>query len=175
VHGRQNGKKCNKGGQHALLLDAQRRYIYAWTPCHKFFEVKSPFTAMGPAEVVCMMDIIRPLVKGETMEPTDKRRKIFDEKVHVPMDNFFSGDEILRYLGEDGWKATITCRCDWLPKGVPKHISTTSKQCQSMQDPKLQDLSNQSLLLRMSYSPRRNLELTRTMQKGREQNRKKMI
>ena len=54
------------------------------------------------------------------MEPTDKRRQIFDEKVHVTMDNFFSGDEILRYLGEDGWKATMTCRHDRLPKGVPE-------------------------------------------------------
>ena len=54
------------------------------------------------------------------MEPTAKRRQIFDEKVHVTMVNFFSGDEILRYLGEDGWKATMTCRCDRLLKGVPK-------------------------------------------------------
>ena len=71
-----------------------------------------------------MMDIIRPLVKGETMEPTNKRRQMFDEKVHVTMNNFFSGDEILRYLGEDEWKATMTCRCDRLPKGVPKiHVN----------------------------------------------------
>jgi hypothetical protein len=103
-----------------LLLAAQRQYLYAWTPRHKFFEVKSPFTAMGPAEVVRMMDIIRPLVKGEPMEPTDKRRQIFDEKVYVTIDNLFGGDEILRYLGEDGWKATMTCRRDRLPKGVPK-------------------------------------------------------
>jgi hypothetical protein len=37
------------------------------------------------------------------------------------MDNFFSGDEeILRFLGGGGWKATMTCRHDWLPKEVPK-------------------------------------------------------
>ncbi len=84
VHGRLNGKKCNKGGQHVLLLDAQRQYIYAWTPCHKFFEVKQPFTAMGPAEVVCMMDIIQRLVKGEPMEPTDKRRQIFTAAALLP-------------------------------------------------------------------------------------------
>jgi hypothetical protein len=36
------------------------------------------------------------------------------------MDNFFSGDEVLRFLGEGGWKATMTCRCDQLPKEVPK-------------------------------------------------------
>ncbi len=104
-----------------LLLDSQRRYLYAWTPCHKFFEIKAPFTAMGPAEkVVCLMDIIKPLVKGAPKEPNDKKRQIFEEHVNVAMDNFFSGDEILRFIGEGGWKATITCRRDWLPKEVPK-------------------------------------------------------
>ncbi len=64
VHSRLNGKKTDKGGQHVLLLDSQRRYLYAWTPHHKFFEIKPPFTAMGPAEAVCLMDIIKPLIKG---------------------------------------------------------------------------------------------------------------
>ncbi len=36
------------------------------------------------------------------------------------MDNLFSGDEVLRYLGEGGWKGTMTCRRDRLPKAVPK-------------------------------------------------------
>jgi hypothetical protein len=36
------------------------------------------------------------------------------------MDNLFSGDEVLRYLGEGGWKGTMTCRHDRLPKDVPK-------------------------------------------------------
>jgi hypothetical protein len=36
------------------------------------------------------------------------------------MDNFFSGDKVLRFLGEGGRKATMTCRCDRLPKVVPK-------------------------------------------------------
>ncbi len=54
VHGRLNGEKGNKGGQHVLLLYAQRQYLYALTPHHNFFEVKQPFTAMGPAEAVHM-------------------------------------------------------------------------------------------------------------------------
>ncbi len=36
------------------------------------------------------------------------------------MDNLFSGDEVLRYLGEGGWKRTMTCRRNRLPKSVPK-------------------------------------------------------
>ncbi len=29
VHGRLNGNKTDKGGQHVLLLDSQRQYLYA--------------------------------------------------------------------------------------------------------------------------------------------------
>ncbi len=36
------------------------------------------------------------------------------------MDNHFSGDDVLRYLGEGGWKETMTCRRDCLPKSVPR-------------------------------------------------------
>ncbi len=36
------------------------------------------------------------------------------------MDNLFSGDEVLRYLGEGGWKGMMTCRHNRLPKAVPK-------------------------------------------------------
>ncbi len=67
-----------------------------------------------------MMDIIKHLVKGAPKEPNDKRRQIFEEHFHVAMDNFFDGDVVLRFLGEEGWKATMTCRHDRLPKEVPK-------------------------------------------------------
>jgi hypothetical protein len=36
------------------------------------------------------------------------------------MDNHFSGDDVLRYLGEGGWKGTVTCRRDRLPKSVTR-------------------------------------------------------
>jgi hypothetical protein len=41
-----------------------------------------------------MIDIVTPLVKGASKEPTDKRKQLFDEPVHITMDNFFSGDEV---------------------------------------------------------------------------------
>ncbi len=66
------------------------------------------------------MDNITPLVVGTTQDPTDKRKQVFSECVHNTMDNLFSGDEVLRYLGEGGWKGTMTCRRDCLPKAVPK-------------------------------------------------------
>jgi hypothetical protein len=64
--------------------------------------------------------MITPLVLGTSKDPTYKRKQIFSECVHIAMDNFFSGDEVLRYLGEGGWKGTMTCRCDRLPKSVPR-------------------------------------------------------
>ncbi len=120
VQGHLQGKKTDKGGQHVLLLGSKRRYIYAYTPCHKFYEVVQPFTASGPAEVKRVVDMIAPLVVVTTKDPTDKRKQIFSECVHIAMDNHFSGDDVLRYLGEGGWKGTTTCRRARLPKSVPR-------------------------------------------------------
>ncbi len=51
IQGCLQGKKTAKGGQHVLLLDSKRRYIYAYSPHHKCFELVQPFTATDPAEV----------------------------------------------------------------------------------------------------------------------------
>jgi hypothetical protein len=76
--------------------------------------------ATGPAELKCLVDMITPLVVGATQDPTDKRKQLFSECVHIKMDNLFSGQEVLRYLGERGWKGTMTCRRNRLPKSVPR-------------------------------------------------------
>jgi hypothetical protein len=73
IQGRLQGKKTDKGGQHVLLLDSKRRYMYAWTPCHKFFEVVRPFTATGPAEVKRLVDMVTPLVAGTTKDQGSNR------------------------------------------------------------------------------------------------------
>jgi hypothetical protein len=71
-------------------------------------------------EVKRMMDIVYPLIIGNKQDPEDKRRQIFEEPPHLTMDNFFSGDMVTKYLGEQGWKGTMTCRHDRLPNGVDK-------------------------------------------------------
>jgi hypothetical protein len=76
--------------------------------------------ASSPAEVKRLVDMIAPLVVGATKDPTDKRKQIFSECVHIAMDNHFSGDDVLRYLGEGGCKGTMTCRRDHLPKSVTR-------------------------------------------------------
>jgi hypothetical protein len=120
IQGPLPGKKTDKGGQHVLLLDSKRQYIYAWTPRHKFFEVVHPFTAIGSAEVKCLVDNITPLVVGATQDPTDKKSN-YSASVSILQWATFS--VVMRYcviLGGGGWKGTMTCRCDLLPKAVPK-------------------------------------------------------
>jgi hypothetical protein len=103
-----------------LLLDSKRRYIHVWMPRHKFFEVKAPFPTTRPVEVVHLVDITRPLKKGTSKDMTDIRKQLFNEQVHIAMDNFFSSGKVLWFLGEGGWKATVSCRRDCLSKSVPK-------------------------------------------------------
>ena len=43
---------------------------------------------------------------------------IFRQKPHCTWDNYFSGDAILDWLGDNGFGATMTCRRDRLPKDV---------------------------------------------------------
>jgi hypothetical protein len=76
--------------------------------------------ATGPAEMKRLVDMITPLVVGTTKDPTDKTKQIFSESVHIATDNHFSGDDVLHYIGEGGWKETMTCRCNRLPKSVPR-------------------------------------------------------
>ncbi len=51
IQGCLQGKKTDKGGQHVLLLDPKRQYIYAYTPCHKFFELVQADRAYGTKSV----------------------------------------------------------------------------------------------------------------------------
>ena len=78
----------------------QWRYIYLYSPRHKFYNVVAPWTAMGPMEVKRMVELITPLVKGNQQLPEDKRKQIFEEPPHITMDNFFSRDIVMNILGE---------------------------------------------------------------------------
>ena len=76
-----------------------------------------------------LIDTINPLVKGQGKEPTDLRRQIFDEIPHLGMDNHFSGDATSKYVGDMGFKSTLTCRRDRFPAGVPKKYFHSLKEC----------------------------------------------
>ena len=115
VHARFTNKKTDKGGQHVMLLDARRRYVYAYTPRHKFYKQEKGWTCTGPVEVKRMIELLNPLIKGNQKDEQDTRRQIFDAPPHITLDNFFTGDQVLQYLGERGYQATMTCRRDRLP------------------------------------------------------------
>jgi hypothetical protein len=42
--------------------------------------------ASNPAELKRLVDMIAPLVVGATKDPTDKRKQIFSECMHIAMD-----------------------------------------------------------------------------------------
>ena len=45
------------------------------------------------------------------------------------MDNHFSGDATSKYVGDMGFKSTLTCRRDRFPAGVPKKYFHSLKEC----------------------------------------------
>ena len=45
--------------------------------------------------------------------------QIYDQNPHVTMDNYFSGDKVLDWIGSKGFGATMTCRRDRLPSSIP--------------------------------------------------------
>jgi len=60
-------------------------------------------------------------------------KKIYKRKPHITMDNYFSGEKILTWIGQNGFGATMTCRRDRLPPAVPgkywhKQKTDTSKK-----------------------------------------------
>ncbi len=66
-----------------------------------------------------MMEKILPMVQGEAQENPDNLKQIFRVRPHTTWDNYFSGCKILNWLGEQGFGATMTYRCDRLPSAVP--------------------------------------------------------
>ncbi len=59
-----NKPGASKGGKNTVALDSKHRFMFAYTPQHKFFQKEKPFIAKGPAEVKQLVEIMKPLVKG---------------------------------------------------------------------------------------------------------------
>ena len=60
---------------------------------------------------------ILPLIEGRV---SNSRRQIWRIMPHMTWDNYFSGCLVMRFLGELGFGATMTCRRDRLPKEIPE-------------------------------------------------------
>jgi hypothetical protein len=110
-----------KGGQIVLTSDVHRIRPRAYLHRHKLHEKPAGWNAMGPLEVRMILEQLGSMVIEEdnstnTMIST---RNIFREKPHSTWDNYFSGDLIMNWIGDNGFAATMTCRRDRLPSIIP--------------------------------------------------------
>ena len=76
-----------------------------------------------------LLEKLDPMVEGSS----SNYKKIYSQKPHITMDNYFSGEKICEWIGKNGFEATMTCRRDRLPPGVPgkywhKQKTDTSKK-----------------------------------------------
>ncbi|KAG7374853.1 hypothetical protein IV203_013948 [Nitzschia inconspicua] len=70
-----------------------------------------------PTEVHSLMETISAYVDGGAALPV-----LWTSKPHTTWDNHFSGDEVMNWLGTNGYSATMTCRRDRLPSDIPRHF-----------------------------------------------------
>jgi hypothetical protein len=98
-----------------VLLRELRCRPYAYLHRHKYHTGFAGWNVQGPLEIRLIMESIAPFVEGD-----GGNRVLWNRKPHSTWDNFFSGDQILDWLGHQGYGATMTCRRDRLPRNVPK-------------------------------------------------------
>ena len=79
---------------------------------------------MGQHEMHMIMEKVDELVVKPNPQ---KKQQIFSEKPHSTWDNFFSGDNIMDWLGRKGFGATMTCQCDHLPSSISGHYMHKKK------------------------------------------------
>ena len=111
-------KPVTKGGQIVLVCDKHRVRPRAYTHRHKLHVVPDGWEKyQGPLEVRRLVEKLKPMCSLE--QDVLDVRKIFGDYPHMTWDNHFSGDQIMDWLGEQGFGATMTCRRDRLPGGIP--------------------------------------------------------
>ena len=63
------------------------------------------------------MEVINLVVEVEEVD----KRKIFREHPYSTWKNYFSENQIMNWLGGNGFVATIACRRDWFPGEIEGH------------------------------------------------------
>ena len=127
------GKNVPKGGQTTFLMDIHHGYSGAYIHCHKLQNPKNcpdRFSYQGHAKVVDIVKQIDGLIDGtdpaytETVIPNTTntwkypKNKIYQLPPHITVDNHFSGDSIMKFMGSKGYRFTVTCRRDRFPVGI---------------------------------------------------------
>ena len=119
----------SKGGQTVLVCDSHRVCPRAYYHRHKLHSKPDGWTASGMIEARRLYKKLAPMVVGSS----SNCKKIYTQKTHITMDNYFSGEKIADWVGQNSFGVTMTCRGDRLPSGVPerywhKQKTDTSKK-----------------------------------------------
>jgi hypothetical protein len=109
------------GMQMVIISDVHRNRIRAYTHRHKVWKTKKlnpiGWNKEGPCELRRILEGLMPMVVGAQQKPNC--RQIYQEKPYSMWDtNNFSGDDVMDFIGENGFSATMTCQRNRLPKGV---------------------------------------------------------
>ena len=119
-----------------MLFDINNRYPRAYIHRHKLTANHRPkgFNSEGPAEMVQMVSQIDRLLVQDNYNEVEmmkdgpgtlheyKMKPIYTQKPHITADNYFSGDNVMDYLGERGYGMTCTCRRDRLPSQMKPYL-----------------------------------------------------
>ena len=106
-----------KGNQTVLVSDVHRIRYRAYRHRHRL-HVKHPgFNLWVNIEVKEIMEVMKLMVEGWEGD----ERKTFCEHPHSTWENYFSGDQIMNWLGGNGFGSTMTCRRDRLPGEIEGH------------------------------------------------------
>ena len=84
---------------------------------HKLHVNHPGFNLWGNIEVKEIMEVMKLMVEGEEGD----KRKIFREHLHSTWENYFSGEQIMNWLGGNEFGSTMTCRRDRLPGEIEGH------------------------------------------------------
>ena len=129
--GRITGKPgISKGSQILITIDVSRILSQFYVHCHKIHKRPPGFVTEGQNEARMLCENITLLIVGEEQQPGVNQ--IFKSKPHFTFDNYFSGDLIMNYLGNNGYGDVMTCLWDCLTSNIPPQyfykLKTDSKQ-----------------------------------------------
>jgi len=109
----------SKGGQTVLVCDSHRVRPRAYHHRHKLQPKPDGWTASGMVEARRLVEALECMLVNSDDSATKPKFGIYEQKPHITMDNYFSGDKVLDWIGNKGFGATMTCRRDRLPSGIP--------------------------------------------------------
>lgn len=98
------------------------------------------FRQEGPSEVYNLCNQLATMVIGETSETEDREvvtmknlidgreytvpiKKLYSRRPHITADNHFSGENVMSFMGENGFGMTCTCRRDRFPPGLKRYFN----------------------------------------------------